>query len=163
MADTTAAARAKLDQIAKLLGDPKPLVIAGSRAGKQAATVVAGELGPLRHMGRGVTLRVRDDVSADNRTITIALRPAGAWVITEQGAKEHDIRPRRGSRHQVFGGALFGGGRPAVTVKGQPVAVARGASARGRRGIARAFAKARPAIPAAIHEAQVQQMRRIYG
>jgi len=140
-----------------MLADPRPLVTAGARAGKDAAVKVGAAAGPLRNMGRkGVALKAGYDIEADNSRIVLRLRPPGAWVIAEQGAREHTIRPRR--RRARAAGRPVALGTPAGAR-----AVVYHARAKGRRAITRAFGAARPAIPAAIHDAQIATMRRIYG
>ncbi len=152
---------AHLDAVARLITGPDlaRLTRAGATAGKQAAQEVGDRLGPLRNMGRGVKLRARYDISADGRTIVIGLRPPGAWVIVQSGARTHEVKPRRRRTR----GAPTGRGAPAVMTPNGPRAIVYGAHARGRNGIGAAFARARPAIPQAIHDAQVDAMRAIFG
>jgi hypothetical protein len=154
-------ALAHLDAVQRLITGPDlaRLTRAGATAGKQAAQAVGDRLGPLRHMGRGVKLRARYDMTGDGRTIVIALRPPGAWVIAQSGARVHEIKPRR----RRTKGTTPGRGAPAVLTPNGPRAIVYGAHARGRNGIAAAFARARPAIPQAIHDAQVDAMRAIFG
>ena len=133
--------------------------------GKADTLEVAAQLGRLTHMGRrGVNLTARYQIDNAGKRITFGLRPPGAWVIVERGAGPHAIRPRRGRAHSVFGGAVFGAGRAAVQgALGHPVAVAHHPGAHGRQGITRAFGRLRTVVPKAFHDAQVDQLRRIYA
>jgi hypothetical protein len=161
MTDTSADAQRHIDQLATLLGaNLDRLSNAGARAAKAEALRVAADLGPMSNMGRrgGVRLRAGYDVAAGGASFAVNLRPPGAWVIAERGAGRHTIRPRR--RRQTASGrppALAGGGLAS------PVARVVNARARGRRGITRAFGRARAVIPDAIHAEQLRAMRGIFG
>lgn len=159
MTDSSADAQRHIDQVRTLLGaNLDRLSTAGARAAKAEALRVAADLGAMSHMGRGVKLKAGYDVAAGGASFAVALRPPGAWVIAEKGARRHTIKPRR--RRQTASGrppALAGGGLAS------PVARVVNARARGRRGITRAFARARAVIPDAIHAEQLRAMRAIYG
>lgn len=50
----------------------------------------------LSRMGRGVKLRVNYTIKGSrNPTALVRAVPPGAWVIADQGAGPHEIRPRR--------------------------------------------------------------------
>src|SRR5215471_5095637 len=75
---------------------------AGNRVGQMAkreakatAAEVTGGSGRLRNMGRGTTLSSGYDLANRGTQMTLKLRPPGPWIIFEQGAKGHEIRPKR--------------------------------------------------------------------
>lgn len=156
MSDSTADALRHLDQVAAMLRGASlaQLSTAGARAATTEARRVAASLGPMSHMGRkGVVLKAGYDVAPSGERFVMSLKPPGAWVIAQQGARVHVIKPRRrGGRRALAGGGLAG-----------PVARVSNAHARGRAGISKAFAAARPAIAPAVHAAHEAALRGIYG
>jgi hypothetical protein len=157
--DDSAAVVEHLAAVEALLSTPgvEQLTRAAGTAGKRAVVSVGGRLGRLSHMGRkGVKLGGRYDVAGS--AVAVALRPPGAWVIVERGAKPHRIAPKRSRLRAARGGRppALGGGldQPRAHVVGR---------AKGRGGIRQAFAAARPAMTDAVRDAQVEAMRRIYG
>ena len=161
-AETAAAAAQRLGAVGRIFSDDlTDLGHAAGRAGKQAGLGVARQLGVLRHMGRrGVRLSARYDVESGGRVIVVKLTPPGPWVLVEQGAGPHAINPRRRRKTAT--------GRPSAVLGagfGHPVGrgVVTGARARARGGIRTAFARARPAIVDAWHDAELARIRRIYG
>lgn len=159
MADTSADAAAHVEQLRRLLtGDVDRLTRVAAAAGKRETLDVARQLGPLSHMGRrGVRLSAGYDIDHQGHTVTIRLRPPGAWLIAEQKSAAHTIAPRRRRARAAD--------RPVAVAAdswGHPAPAVQHPGGRGRRGIARAFAKAREAMPKAIHDEQVRQMRQIF-
>lgn len=147
---------------------------AGNKVGlmaKREATEVAGQVtggsGVMSHMGRGARLRARYDLDDQGRKCTVSLQPPGPWVIMEQGAKPHEIGPRRGARHTVFGGAMFGGqGAPAIMAPSysHPVYRVHHPGMRQKRGaIRKTFGRIRGKASETFHDEMVKKIEAIYG
>ena len=131
-------------------------------AAKRDATIVGIEVarGRLSHMGkRGTRLTSGFEVTNEGRRITMALRPAGAWVILQRGASGHAIGPKRARVRRA---------------KGHPTAIHAASYAHparrvhhpgtgGKQAITRTFGRMRTTIVKSFHDAQVAQLRRIYG
>ena len=159
----------RLDAVADVYaGNLLPAATAAGMAAKREATFVANDVagGRLSHMGkRGTRLTSGFDVGAAGKTVTIALRPPGPWMILERGAKGHVIGPRR-TRTTKAGHARTGP-RTTWAVQGagyaHPVRSAQHPGTGGKRAVSRAFGRMRTAASKAFHDEQVQQLRRIYG
>lgn len=138
----------------------------GQRA-KREAKAVAGEVtggsGRLTHMGRGATLSSGYDLEEQGKRLIFKLRPPGPWVIMEQGAKPHAIRPKRS---RMKGGGSGWGIDPAIIAPGydHPVYKVRHPGMRQkRRAIARTFARVRDIATPVYHDEMVKQIGEIYG
>jgi hypothetical protein len=151
---------ARLDTVADIYtGNLEPAAVRAGVAAKRDATLVALELtgGKLSHMGaRGVRLGSGFEVLNTGRMLVIKLRPAGAWIILESGARPHVI-DAHGKRRRAEGHAVHAAKYP------HPVRSTPHPGARGKRGITRTFAKMRATVPKAFHDAQVAQMVRVFG
>jgi hypothetical protein len=113
---------------------------------------------------RGVRLSSGFDVTEAGKRVTIALRPPGAWMLVERGAKPHDIAPKR---RTTRAGHIRTAKRDRWTVQAasaaHPTRRVHHPGASGKRAITRAFGRMRTTVPKAFHDAQVAELRRIYG
>lgn len=146
----------------------------GQRA-KREATVIAAEVtggsGRLTHMGRGAKLSSGYDLEAQGKRLIFKLRPPGPWVIMEQGAKAHEIRPRRsrggGKGGGVFGGVMMGGGGEAAIMGAgysHPVYRVHHPGMRQKRGaIRKTFARVRDIATPLYHDEMDKKLAEIYG
>lgn len=114
-------------------------------------------------MGKGVTLSSGYDLENRGTLITLKLRPPGPWLIMEQGAKPHVIRPKRS---RMKGGGSGWGITPAIIGGGysHPVYRVEHPGMRQRRGaIRKTFARVRNKASATYHDAMVEKIGDIYG
>jgi hypothetical protein len=106
---------------------------------------------------------MRYDVEDQGRRVTIKLTPAGAWVLTESGAKPHTMKPRR-SRSRGFGSGwgitatvwAAGYAHPTSKPFGHPGAAGKGS-------IRRSFGRIRGRASADFHEAYLKQLAQAMG
>ena len=130
---------------------------------KEVAAQVTGGSGVLSHMGRGTRLSSGYDLEQAGKRLILKLRPPGPWVIMEQGAKGHAIRPKRS---RMKGGGSGWGIDPAVIAPGydHPVYKVSHPGMRQKRGaIRKTFTRVRAGATPQYHEEMVKQIGTIYG
>lgn len=133
------------------------------REAKAVAADVTGGSGRLSHMGRGTALSSGYDLADQGKRMTFKLRPPGPWVIMEQGAKPHAIRPKRS---RLKGGGSGWGITPAIIAPGydHPVYRVHHPGMRQKRGaIRKTFARVRENASATYHEEMIKKIATIYG
>lgn len=154
------ALQARLDAIQGLLdGDMTPMAHAVGKGARTDVTAIAravtGGDGVLSHMGRkGARLGMRYDVEQRGRLVFMKLGPAGPWMLTQKGAKAHQIPRtlrRRGKPRFVMGSGYSHPVRAPIQHPGSP----------GRDSVQRAFVRIRQHASENFHDAYVQQLAKV--
>lgn len=154
--------QSRLDAIQDLLGgDMTAMAHAVGKGARQDVNAVARDVGGgdavLSHMGRkGARLGMRYEVEQQGRLTFIKLVPAGPWMLTQKGAKPHQIprtARRRGKPRFVMGGGYSHPVRAPIQHPGAP----------GRDSVQRAFVRVRQHASENFHDAYVKQLAKVMG
>jgi hypothetical protein len=154
------ALQSRLDAIQGLLeGDMTPMAHAVGKGARQDVTAIARDVsggdGVLSHMGRkGARLGMRYEVEQRGRLTFIKLVPAGPWMLTQKGAKAHQIprtSRRRGKPRFVMGSGYSHPVRAPIQHPGSG----------GRDSVQRAFVRVRQHASKNFYDAYVEQLAKV--